>query len=167
MPDFVDQGESYLTGIGAATEFMAGVTFWNRYGRTLYNASVGQLQYNASFPNGTSRPKPVLRTTSQSRIENSAINWAQGFFGDSFMVTPDEFLVNATKSYNLTIIPEGGTENNTLASYDSCANDNVESIGYIGDADLFTYVAIYLQAATARMQQYAPTGFVFTTNVSQ
>lgn len=28
-----------LTGIGASAEFNAGVDFWNRYGRTLYNAS--------------------------------------------------------------------------------------------------------------------------------
>ena len=34
---------SVLTGLGASAEFQAGVTFWNRYGRTLYNASAGQL----------------------------------------------------------------------------------------------------------------------------
>ena len=67
-------GESYLTGIGASTEFQAGVTFWNRYGRTLYNASLGQVSFNASDLG----PKPVLRTTSQSRIENSQISWALG-----------------------------------------------------------------------------------------
>ena len=55
-------GESYLTNIGAATEFAAGVSFWNRYGRILYDAQPGQINYNA-----TGRPKPVLRTTSQSR----------------------------------------------------------------------------------------------------
>lgn len=64
---------SYLTGLGAATEFSAGVSFWNRYGRILYNATAGQLAYNATFPNGTARPKPVLRTTGQSRIENSML----------------------------------------------------------------------------------------------
>jgi hypothetical protein len=63
-------GESFLTGIGAVTEFQSGVTHWNRYGRILYNATLGQLAYNASFSNGTARPKPVLRTTSQSRIWN-------------------------------------------------------------------------------------------------
>ena len=68
-------GESYLTGIGASTEFEAGVTFWNRYGRTLYNASLGQISFNASDLGA----KPLLRTTSQSRIENSQINWALGW----------------------------------------------------------------------------------------
>ena len=28
----------FLTGLGASAEFQAGVKFWNRYGRTLYNA---------------------------------------------------------------------------------------------------------------------------------
>lgn len=157
-------GRSYLTGLGASSGFMAGVTFWNRYGRTLYNASVGQLSYNASYPNGTPRPKPVLRTTGQSRIENSQINWALGFFGPSFQAVPDATVANATSDFNVVIIPEGGTENNTLASYDSCFNDNVDSIGYIGDGDVYTYIPIYLADATVRMNAYAPTGFQFTTN---
>jgi len=156
--------EGLLTGLGAAAEFQAGVSFWNRYGRTLFNASLGQLAYNASFPSGTSRPKPVLRTTGQSRIENSQINWALGFFGPTFQVVPNAAVVNATSSFNVVVIPEGGTENNTLASYDSCFNDNVPDIGYIGDDDVYTYILVYLQNATARLQSYAPPGFQLTTN---
>ena len=156
--------ESYLTGLGASTEFQAGVTFWNRYGRTLYNASVGQVAYNASFPNGTARPKPVLRTTSQSRIYDSEINWSLGFFGSSFERVPNPNLTDATAPFNLVVIPEGGTENNTLASYDSCFNDDDDVIGYLGDADLFTYIPKYLKNATARLQKYAPSGFTFNTN---
>ena len=156
--------ESYLTGLGASTEFQAGVTFWNRYGRTLYNASVGQVAYNASFSNGTARPKPVLRTTSQSRIYDSEINWSLGFFGPSFETMPNPNLTNASAPFNVVVIPEGGTENNTLASYDSCFNDNDDVIGYLGDDDLFTYIPKYLKNATTRMQQYAPSGFIFTTN---
>ena len=143
---------------------MAGVTFWNRYGRTLYNASVGQISYNASFANAMARPKPVLRTTGQSRIENSQINWALGFFGPSFQIVPNAAVANATSDFNVVIIPEGGTENNTLASYDSCFNDNVDAIGYIGDADVYTYIPVYLAKATTRLQAYAPTGFKLTTN---
>ncbi|KAI9822640.1 MAG: hypothetical protein M1827_000359 [Pycnora praestabilis] len=159
-------GESYLTGLGAATEFLAGVNFWNNFGRTLYNATTGQVSYNASYSNGTARPRVVLRTTSQSRIENSEINWALGFFGPSFQIVPDPTLANAsaTAPFSVVIIPEGGTENNTLASYDSCFNDNDDVIGYLGDSDLFTYIPLYLTNATARMQQYAPSGFTFTTN---
>lgn len=158
------QDTGLLTGIGAATEFSLGVSFWNKYGRTLYNASVAQLAYNASFPNGTARPKPVLRTTGQSRIENSLINWALGFFGTSFQTTPNLQLANFTSAWNVVIIPEGGTENNTLASYDSCFNDNDEVIGFLGDSDLFTYIPKYLGAATARLQKFAPSGFTFTVN---
>ena len=153
-----------LTGLGASTEFMAGVTFWNRYGRTIYNATVGELTYNASYPNGTARPKPVLRTTGQSRIENSQINWALGFFGPSFQTTPNPTLANFTNEFDVVIIPEGGTENNTLASYDSCFNDNDPVTGYLGDLDLFQYIPLYLGAATARLQKYAPSGFTITVN---
>ncbi|KAL9090005.1 MAG: hypothetical protein Q9165_005534 [Trypethelium subeluteriae] len=154
--------ESFLTGVGASTEFQSGVSFWNRYGRTLYNASVGQVAFNASDLGA----KPVLRTTSQSRIENSQISWALGFFGPSFELTPDPSLSSFVNGslFDVVIIPEGGTENNTLASYDSCFNDNDPEIGYLGDYDLYPYIAKYLPAATARLQQYAPKGFTFNTN---
>jgi len=160
-------GESFLTGVGATTEFQSGVSFWNRYGRTLYDAAPGQLQYNASYPNGTMRQKPLLRTTSQSRIENSQISWALGFFGPSFYETPDPTLsaFGNGSLFDVLIIPEGGTENNTLASYDSCFADDLPKNGDIGDRDLlFQYVPFYLANATRRMQQYAPAGFRFSIN---
>jgi hypothetical protein len=153
-----------LTGVGAVTEVNAGATFWNRYGRTLYNATVGQLAYNVSFPNGTTRAPVVLRTTSQSRIYNSLINWAIGFFGESFQIVPNPSFANVTSPFEVTVIPEGGTENNTLASYDSCFNDNDAVIGYLGDSDLFVYIPKYLGAATKRLQAYAPTGFTLNVN---
>jgi len=112
-------GESLLTAPGSATEFTSGVRFWNQYGRLLYNATAGQPRYNASL---VKRQNPVLRTTSQARILQSAEYWATGFFG-----------FNSTDNYDLLIIPEGGTENNTLASYDSCPNDGNSSIYSIGD----------------------------------
>ena len=62
------------------------------------------------------------------------------------------------------IIPEGGTENNTLASYDSCFNDDNTVPGALGDYDLYPYIAKYLTQATARLQQYAPEGFILNTN---
>jgi hypothetical protein len=158
----VDTG--LLTGIGATTELAAGATFWNRYGRTIYNATVGQTAYNATFPNGTARAPVVLRTTSQSRIENSEINWALGFFGSSFQTVPDPSFANVTTPYQVVIIPEGGTENNTLASYDSCFNDNDPITGSLGDLDLFTYLPKYLTAATSRLQQYAPSSFTLNYN---
>lgn len=154
-------------GSGATTEMSAGASFWSKYGRTLYGATAGQLAYNSSFTNGTSRPKPVLRTTSQARIENSMLNWALGFFGSTISTSPDLTLSNVTEAYETVIITEGGTENNTLASYDSCTNEYAtDVVGYLGDNLVWTYIPKYLQQTTARMQQYAPEGFTFTVNVS-
>lgn len=151
-----------LTGRGANTEFGAGVSFWNRYGRTLYNASVAQLQYSPSFGNnGSIRPKITLRTTGQSRIENSQINWALGFFGPSFNSTPDPTLTKWESPFNVVIIPEGGTENNTLASYDSCLNDNSNENGNIAAQHQDAYKRVYLRYAVHRLQKYASADFKF------
>lgn len=157
--------ESYLTNVGASTEFSAGVSFWNRYGRLLYDAVPGQLAYDANYPNGTARPRPVLRTTSQSRIWNSQINWALGFFGTSFQLVPDPTLAGVDSPFDLVVIPEGGTENNTLASYDSCTNEySQDPILYTGDYLLETYIPKYLAAATERLGHYVPSGFDWTAN---
>jgi hypothetical protein len=160
-------GNSYLTGVGATTEFASGVSFWNQYGRILYDASLGQLQYNGSYADGTRRPKPVLRTTSQSRMHNSQISWALGFFGNSFYETPDPMLGFCTDGslFETVVIPEGVNGNNTLAAYDACFADQVLGIGDIGDNDRIAhYVPVYLAEATERLQKYAPKGFVFTVN---
>jgi len=166
-------GEGELVGQGAAQSFEAGVTFWQRYGRILFNATAGQLAYNGSFANGTARPKPVLRTTGQGRIQNSQINWALGFFGSSFEEVPNPMFENVTQPFNVVVIPEGGTENNTLASYDSClnaynlplgANQSLQAIGYLGDLDLLSYLPIYLSDAQKRLSQYVPSGFNLTVN---
>ncbi|KZT58772.1 phosphoglycerate mutase-like protein [Calocera cornea HHB12733] len=145
-----------LVETGAAQLFTSGTQFWNLYGRLLYGANPGQPYYNASNPDGTPRTKPVIRTTSQPRILQSAIFWAQGFFG---------FQTNTSDLYDLVVIPEGGTENNTLASYDSCFNDDVVPLGVLGDIDVFTYIPLYLQDATARLQQYIE-GDNFTLTVN-
>jgi hypothetical protein len=90
-------------------------------------------------------------------------DWALGFFGPSFQTIPSPTLANWTSPFQVVIIPEGGTENNTLASYDSCFNDN-EPLGSSGDDDVFTYLPKYLGAATKRLQKYAPSGFTFNYN---
>lgn len=111
--------EGTLTAPGSVTEFTSGVKFWNDYGRLLYNATAGQPRYNASLVKDS---KPILRTTSQERILLSAEYWATGFFG-----------FNSSDNYDLVIIPEGGADNNTLASYDSCPSFYNSSIYYLGD----------------------------------
>jgi hypothetical protein len=67
--------------------------------------------------------------------------------------------------FDVVIIPEGGTENNTLASYDSCFADLLDIPGYIGDEDMFLqWVPLYIKNATARVNQYVPSGFKFNDN---
>lgn len=75
---------------------------------------------------GTSRSKPVIRTTGQSRIQNSQISWTLGFFGPSFYEIADPELTSFTNGslFDVVIIPEGGVENNTLASYVRNLNKN-------------------------------------------
>jgi len=80
------------------------------------------------------------------------------------MEVPNPSLTNFTSPFNVVIIPEGGTENNTLASYDSCFNDIDPVTGYLGDLDLLTYLPIYLSDAQGRLSQYVPSGFNLTIN---
>ncbi|SZF00594.1 unnamed protein product [Blumeria hordei] len=161
---FPDQG--LLTGTGAVAEVAAGVKFWNQYGRTLYNASFGQLAYNSSFPDGTQRPPLVLRTTDQSRMQNTQINWALGFFGSSISPTPNPSFENATQPYEVVILSEkSGTKlNNTLASYVSCLNSDRPAVTSIADNLYFDYLPKYLASATERLQYFAPEGFKITIN---
>lgn len=160
---YIINSTGFLTGVGAYTEFGRGLAFWNNYGRTLFDASTAQLQYSDLFGNGTDRPKLTIRTTSQSRIQNTQINWALGFFGPSFNSTPDHSLHNWEAPFNTVIQPEGGTENNTLASYDSCFNMNKKENPDIATTHQDNYIKIYTRAAAKRLQSYAPKGFNFTT----
>jgi len=75
---------------------------------------------------------------------------------------PDPTMANFTSQFKVVIIPKGRTENNTLAAYNSCFNDNNLVTGFLGDNDLFTYK--YLTAATARLQKDAPLSFTLTVN---
>lgn len=161
---YLINSEGYLTNVGASTEFAGGVWFWNKYGRLLFDAQPGQLAYDPHYPNGTARPKPVLRTTSQSRMWNTQINWALGFFGTSFQVEPNPTMANATEDFEVVVITEGGSENNTLAAYDSCTNEWKYPLDEMGDLDLELYIPKYLTAATQRLQQYIPAEFDWTVN---
>lgn len=135
-----------LVTTGASTEATAGANFWTNYGRLLYRAGPGVAGWNQSlnvYPNGTARPTPVFRTTSEARILESARWWLSmsslyllschdlitenshptgGFFGNTGANSSYD-------QYNLVIIPEIDPFNNTLASYDSCPRDEVE--GYV------------------------------------
>jgi hypothetical protein len=105
-------GGEFLTGTGAMAEIDSGVQFWNAYGRALYDAVPGQLGYR---PEDAER-KPLLRGTTQSRIHNSLINWALGFFGPSYQQTA-ALPANWTDYFQTLLIPEDAVKswNNTLA----------------------------------------------------
>ena len=115
-------GSDLLLATGAATEASRGAEFWSRYGRLLYHAPAKIPAWDESlnvYPNGTARPKPVFRTTSESRILESARWWLSGFFGN----------IGANSSYSqydLVVIPEDDPFNNTLAPYDSCSGPSSE-----------------------------------------
>ncbi|SNX86142.1 related to 3-phytase A precursor [Melanopsichium pennsylvanicum] len=127
-------GAEILNPIGNQELFDSGVSHYYQYGK-LYNAS-------------NQAHKPVIRTTSEQRILDSARYWTLGFFG-----------WDAPTKINLEIILEGGDGlggpdafNNTLASYDTCNNSDTVTVGD-------TYLRpiwdnIYLPNITQRLQQY-------------
>lgn len=120
-------GAEILTRIGTQQLFDSGVQHNLLYGK-LYNAS-------------TQAHKPVVRTTSQSRMLDSARYFTLGFFG-----------WNASEAINLEVILEGDGFNNTLASYDTCNNSNIATVG---DTLLRpVWDPIYLKDAIQRLQQY-------------
>ncbi|PYH91212.1 multiple inositol polyphosphate phosphatase [Aspergillus ellipticus CBS 707.79] len=144
-------GTEALLPTGAATEATSGAWFWSKYGRTLYRAPAGMADWDESlnvFPNGTQRPKPMYRTTSQARILESARWWLSGFFSN----------IGANSSYpqyDLVIIPEGSGYNNTLSG--SCTEAT-----YPGDDSAEEFLSIYTKPTISRLSQYFPSDFNLT-----
>lgn len=97
-------GAEVLVAVGRQQLFDSGVKAFLRYGG-LYNES-------------TQTHKPVVRTTSQSRMLDSARYFALGFWG-----------YEAPEKINLEVILEGEGFNNTLAPYDTCNNSNTLYLG--------------------------------------
>ncbi|KAK1147226.1 hypothetical protein N8T08_001965 [Aspergillus melleus] len=149
-------GEDTLMENGAATEDTSGANFWVKYGRLLYRADRDTVAaWNESlnvYENGTARPKPVFRTTSQGRIFESAKWWLSGFFGNSSAH-------NSEDQYDLVVIPEGnGFFNNTLASYDSCPGDQTA-----GDRSAEVFIQKYTKNAISRLSSYFSSDFNLTS----
>ncbi|KAH8689450.1 putative extracellular phytase [Talaromyces proteolyticus] len=146
-------GTDLLLVNGAATEATSGAWFWSKYGNLLYRAPPGVPSYTPdlnTYPNGTARPTPVFRTTSQARILESARWWLSGFFGNAGANSSYDL-------YDLVIIPEVEPFNNTLASYDACPGDESE-----GDKSDLIFGAKYTQAALKRLSAHLPKGFNLT-----
>ncbi|KAL2822171.1 histidine phosphatase superfamily [Aspergillus cavernicola] len=147
-------GEDTLLESGAATEATSGADFWIKYGRLLYrpdreHVAAWDESLNV-FPNGTARPKPVFRTTSQDRILESARWWLSGFFGNSGANSSYD-------QYDLVIITEESGFNNTLASYDSCPDDT-----YAGDSAASIFIPRYTKHAKSRLSPFLPRDFNLT-----
>ncbi|KDN39314.1 phosphoglycerate mutase-like protein [Tilletiaria anomala UBC 951] len=127
-------GAEILTPVGAQQVFDSGIKAYYSYG-SLYNSTAGG--------NGTAPRKPVIRTTSQERMLDSARYWTAGFFG-----------LDAPSLIDLLVILEGDGFNNTLASYDTCNNSNVGALA-VGDTYLTPqWEATYLKGTVERLQQY-------------
>ncbi|KAJ5328882.1 Histidine phosphatase superfamily clade-2 [Penicillium brevicompactum] len=148
-------GEDTLMENGAATEATSGAEFWIKYGRLLYRAGRENVAAWSSslnvYSNGTDRPKPVFRTTSQARILESARWWLSGFFGNSGANSSYD-------QYDLVVIPEEGDFNNTLASYETCDGDYLE-----GDNAAAIFIPRYTKNARARLSTFFPPDFNLTT----
>jgi hypothetical protein len=158
-------GTDLLVPKGVGAEFESGANFWATHGRLLYNATEqGFLAYDRSlnmYTNGTQRAMPVLRSTSQSRIQTSARAWAAGFFGvyDSPKYPP----VDNDELYKLVLITEQDGYNNTLASYDGCPNSNNDTI-ITGKARQDEWIQVYLADAAERLQKLLPEFSNFTAD---
>jgi hypothetical protein len=133
-------GYESLVPNGAAMVYKSAVDFWNTYGRILYKAQPAQTYYD-----GTGQPKILLRANSVTRIYESALHWAEGFFG----------LYNITNEYTLLIIPSSLGVNNTLASTMICTNFLLSSAS-MNYTPLFDYISLYLTNATNRLSVDAP-----------
>ncbi|WFD24809.1 hypothetical protein MEQU1_003514 [Malassezia equina] len=86
-------GKAALVHLGAQELFNSGIKYYYEYAKLLEQT----------------KQKPVLRTTSQSRMVDSARYWALGFFGWDM----------ADKA-NIEVITESILQNNTLAPYMTC-----------------------------------------------
>lgn len=159
-------GSDLLVATGTATEFTSGAHFWATHGRFLFNATQkGYLFYDPVlnvYDNGTARPVPVLRATSQSRIKTSARSWAAGFFGTfgddparSADTESETITSNNQEVYKLVLQEEGPGKNNTLAGYFSCPNANNAS--YVsGNQRMLAWANVYMVDAAKRFQKLLP-----------
>lgn len=119
----------------------------------LFNSGVlHQYQYGHLYPNNGS--KIIARSTTQSRMTESAEYFLAGFFGLSW---PS----NAT----LELMIEGnygtGIWNNSLAGYYNCENSR-SYVNTAGSNATLEWISIYLVNATDRLNALSP-GFNWTT----
>lgn len=129
-------GVEVLVHQGAQELFDSGTKHYYDYARLLQNYT----------------DKLVLRTTSESRMLDTARYWMLGFFG-----------WDAPSRANLEVLTEADKQNNTLASWFGCPNMNLDSF-YIGDQLSTEWQQVYTKAPIDRLQPMMP-GVKLTPNL--
>ncbi|KAF9462121.1 histidine phosphatase superfamily [Collybia nuda] len=117
-------GAETLTPFGRSQLFNLGMGFRMKYGELL-----------KGFSN-----LPVFRTTSEARMQDSALHFAAGFFG----------VQTYQMEYHQLITIEGEGFNNTLAPYFHCPNSN----NPIGSVQASKWEEVYLQSAWKRLAPF-------------
>jgi hypothetical protein len=141
-------GTNVLAAAGVGIAYQSGTLLWTRYGRLLYNATPGQ-----NFYVPTNQGKPLLRSSTLTRVLDTTNAFAQGFFG----------LYNATSKYSLLTIPFVADQNSTISSFLCCKNyANAASSLSKSMPGFVDYAPFYLKNATKRLSQYAPAAINFT-----
>lgn len=126
-------GSNKLTPAGSQQLYDSGVQSYYRYS-ALYNATAQQH-------------KPIVRTTSQSRMIDSATYFNLGFFGK-----------DAASLANLEVLIESDNFNSTLSSGESCTN--AEDF-HMSEPKVQTWLDTYLKHAVDRFQHHVQ-GFSLT-----
>lgn len=146
-------GRELLVSTGVATLFTSGSKFWGSHGHLLYNSSSASWSSDLNkFPDGSPRPKPLLRATTQYRIEDSARAWAAGFFGTYGHPATDP---DTRNEYELILQTEEMGYNNSLAGYFGCPNSEAKH-AETGSDRKWKWVENYLKDAAKRLQHLLP-----------
>ena len=116
-------GQALLVPQGAQEMFDAGVQTYYAYAKLLENTTQNL----------------VIRTTTSSRVLDSARYWALGFFG-----------WDASSKVDIEVLPEADKQNNTLEPKYSCPNGKKFSFG---DQLRKEWQEVYLQEPLDRLQQ--------------
>ena len=111
-------GTEVLTHVGAQELFDSGVKHYYQYAKLLENLT---------------DHKPVIRTTSQSRMLDSARYWTLGFFG-----------WDAPSKMHLEVITEDKSQNNTLAP--NCVSSNTTEVAKWWEKEYTVAIADRLNA---------------------
>ena len=148
------QDSGALTRVGAATELQRGAAVWDWYGADLYGQNATQADPNTM---------PFARSAGSKHVIISVPYWIAGFQGVSEDADNALNISAIMSGFDYLVIPEGESQNNTLASYDTCANADRAPIYELGDLILEKYIPIYLQDGLSRLQALAPSEFALNT----